>query len=184
MNTKQCKLFACQIKIWFRPVTTSARLLALTSAWFNHLKQVVSTMKTPPVKSIATSLLVSIAILTSTGTAFASSSLSSQNHVQQTEARFANTCGASYRTLKGDTIASIASKCGVDTSVVRAANGGRTKVRPGKTLRFKETPAPPTPQPRVVLPRVQRPPAKATQKPPVDRQDNSLPTPTPAPVTD
>lgn len=137
-------------------------------------------MKTPPTKLIATSLLILVAVFASKGTAFASSSPRERGSVQYTrqdESRSANTCGARYKAKKGDTIASIAIHCGVSQGEVRAANGGRTKVKAGKVLRFQ---ADPTPEPpRVVLPRVQAPPAPPTQAPPIQTRDEVFPTPAP-----
>lgn len=141
-------------------------------------------MNTPPTKFIAVSLFLMVAFITGPGTAFASPSFRPQTETRQVAARFANACGSRYKAVKGDTIDSIAGKCGLDRSVVLAANGGSTKVKAGRVLKFKTAPAPtPTPRPRVILPKVQRPPAP-TQAPPVDREDKTLPMPTAPPAAD
>lgn len=138
-------------------------------------------MKTPPYKLIVAFLLLIVAACTSAGPAFASSSASAHKHEQRQMARFANTCGNSYKVKKGDTIDKIAAKCGIDPSLVRAANGGRAKVKVGRTLRFKMAPAPTaTPRPRVLFPQVQSPPRQeATQVTPTSTRDEVFPTPAP-----
>lgn len=141
-------------------------------------------MNIPPTKFIAVFLLLILAFITGPGTAIASPSPRSQTETRQVAARFANACGSRYKTVKGDTIDSIAGKCGLDRSVVLAANGGRTKVKTGRILSFKTAPTPmPTPRPRVILPKVQRPPAP-TAAPPIDREDKTLPMPTAPPAAD
>lgn len=139
-------------------------------------------MKTPPYKLIVALLLLIVAACTNAGPALASSSASAQKHDQRQMARFANSCN-SYKVKKGDTIDKIAAKCGIDPSAVRAANGGRAKLKVGRTLRFKTAPAPTaTPRPRVLLPQVQSPPRQeATQVTPTSTRDEVFPTPAPSP---
>jgi hypothetical protein len=135
-------------------------------------------MNIPPAKFIAVPLFLILAFITVTGTAFASPALRPQTETRQNAARFANVCGSSYKAVKGDTIDGIAAKCGLDRGIVLAANGGRTKVKAGRVLHFKTAPAPtPTSPPRVIMPKVQRPP-RPTAAPPIDREDKILPTPT------
>lgn len=137
-------------------------------------------MKTPPPKLIATSLLVIVAILVSTSPAFASPSLDKQNRAQDAT-RTVNACAPRYKAKKGETVESIAAKCGLTTAQVIAANGGKQTIKAGKVLRFKAAP-PPTVQPRVTMPSVKSPPPPPPTKAPIITREETVPTPT-APAT-
>jgi len=75
-----------------------------------------------------------------------------------------NRCGAVYRVKSGDTLRSIAKKCGVSIWRLRLLNGlKRTKLRPGQVLRLKKSRVP-----RLIKP---------TPTPPVPTLKQALPTP-------